>query len=166
MKYTWALGLRGAVQLVRNTSSEPPGRQGGERKRKPSFPSASVVRRKLLFVGWDKIFLALDPKGLYLRGHEQERVMFWDRSILKVSSCLFAQYTQQQVSKYQMWPFIYSKASIKTHKKYSLFLPIKKKIQQFKEMFASKLKSYTETSCKQIILAGLYILINTCEYHW
>lgn len=92
--------------------------------------------------------------------------LWLNRSILKVSSCLFAQYTQQQVSKYQMWPFIYSKASIKTHKKYSLFLPIKKKIQQFKEMFASKLKSYTETSCKQIILAGLYILINTCEYHW
>ena len=44
-----------------------------------------------------------------------------NRSILKVSSCLFAQYTQQQVSKYQMWPFIYSKASIKRRIKSAVF---------------------------------------------
>ena len=72
---------------------------------------------------------------LFLISNDSSIRSLLTRSILKVNSCLFAQYTQQQVSKYQMWPFIYSKASKKRHTKSAVFSSqLKRKKKQFKEL--------------------------------
>lgn len=72
---------------------------------------------------------------LFLISNDSSIRSLLNRSILKVNSCLFAQYTQQQVSKYQMWPFIYSKASKKRHTKSAVFSSqLKRKKKQFKEL--------------------------------
>lgn len=94
---------------------------------------------------------------LFLISNDSSIRSLLNRSILKVNSCLFAQYTQQQVSKYQMWPFIYSKASKKRHTKSAVFSSqLKRKKKQFKELSVC-----FKTEVINWNVSKLYILVYT-----
>lgn len=94
---------------------------------------------------------------LFLISNDSSIWSLLNRSILKVNSCLFAQYTQQQVSKYQMWPFIYSKASKKRHTKSAVFSSqLKRKKKQFKELSVC-----FKTEVINWNVSKLYILVYT-----
>lgn len=95
---------------------------------------------------------------LFLISNDSSIWSLLNRSILKVNSCLFAQYTQQQVSKYQMWPFIYSKASKKRHTKSAVFSSqLKRKKKQFKELSVC-FKTEVINKCH---VSKVYILVYT-----
>ena len=94
---------------------------------------------------------------LFLISNDSSIRSLLNRSILKVNSCLFAQYTQQQVSKYQMWPFIYSKPSKKRHTKSAVFSSqLKRKKKQFKELSVC-----FKTEVINWNVSKLYILVYT-----
>ena len=96
---------------------------------------------------------------LFLISNDSSIWSLLNRSILKVNSCLFAQYTQQQVSKYQMWPFIYSKASKKRHTKSVVFSSQLKRKKKAIQRTVSLLQNWShKLKCH---VSKVYILVYT-----